>query len=104
MKRTSIFIIENQSSPITSKNNPLIKRFRSFKDKLPTKETDSFCIEGTHLLEESIKAGLIPFNIFLPFILRFWELRFDLFLLSQIIHWEIVVLIMTNYQCEVHPS
>ena len=58
-----ILIIENQSPLITSKNNPLIKRFRSFKDKLSTKEGDSFCIEGTHLLEESIKAGLIPLKV-----------------------------------------
>ncbi len=58
-----ILIIENQSSLITSKNNPLIKRFRSFKDKLPVKESECFCIEGTHLLEESIKAGLIPFKV-----------------------------------------
>ena len=31
--------------------------------KLPTKENESFCIEGTHLLVESIKAGLQPFKI-----------------------------------------
>ena len=62
-----ILIIENQSSLITSKNNPLIKRFRSFKDKLPVKESESFCIEGTHLLEESIKAGLMPFKVIATF-------------------------------------
>tara|TARA_Y100001978_G_scaffold179447_1_gene174303 strand:+ start:601 stop:1455 length:855 start_codon:yes stop_codon:yes gene_type:complete len=58
-----LLIIENQPALITSKNNPLIKRFRSFKDKLPVKESEFFCIEGTHLLEESINAGLIPFKV-----------------------------------------
>jgi len=45
---------------ITSKNNPKIKRFRSFKDRVPSKEKEYFCIEGTHLLEELIKAELTP--------------------------------------------
>ena len=58
-----LFIIKHQHSFITSKNNPLIKRFRSFKDKLPVNESESFCIEGTHLLEESLKAGLIPLKV-----------------------------------------
>ena len=30
---------------------------------MPIKESDSFCIEGTHLLEESIKAGIIPYKV-----------------------------------------
>ena len=45
---------------ITSKNNPKIKRFRSFKDRVPSKEKEYFCIEGTHLLEELIKSELTP--------------------------------------------
>ncbi len=45
---------------ITSKNNPKIKRFRSFKDRLPSKEKEYFCIEGTHLLEELISAEILP--------------------------------------------
>ena len=45
---------------ITSKNNPKIKRFRSFKDRVSSKEKEYFCIEGTHLLEELIKSELTP--------------------------------------------
>ena len=57
------FKIENFNQTITSKNNHLIKRFRSFKDKLPTKEKDFFCIEGTHLLDELLKSGIHPREI-----------------------------------------
>ena len=45
---------------ITSKNNPKIKKFRSFKSRIPSKQKEYFCIEGTHLLEELIKAELSP--------------------------------------------
>ena len=48
---------------ITSKNNPKIKKFRSFKDRIPSKEKEFFCIEGTHLLEELLKAKLIPADL-----------------------------------------
>ncbi len=50
--------IKNPSITITSSNNPLIKRFRSFKGKLPSKNNSFFCVEGTHLIEESIRAGI----------------------------------------------
>ncbi len=48
---------------ITSKSNPKIKKFRAFKDRVPSKEKDYFCIEGTHLFEELLKAKLYPSDI-----------------------------------------
>ena len=42
---------------ITSKNNNLVKRFRSFKSGSSRKDKDFFCIEGTHLIEEFLKSG-----------------------------------------------
>jgi len=57
------FIIESKNFVITSKNNPLIKRFRSFKDNLSAKEKGYFCIEGTHLIEEFLKLGINPAKI-----------------------------------------
>ena len=56
-------IIESKNFVITSKYNPLIKRFRSFKDNLSTKEKGCFCIEGTHLIEEFLKLGINPEKI-----------------------------------------
>ena len=41
----------------------MIKRFRSFKNKLCTKDKDCFCIEGTHLIEEFLKSGFHPDKI-----------------------------------------
>jgi len=57
------FAIERKNFVITSKSNPLIKRFRSFKDNLPAKEKGYFCIEGTHLIEEFLKLGINPLKI-----------------------------------------
>ena len=48
---------------ITSKNNNLVKRFRSFKCGSSRKEKDFFCIEGTHLLEELLKSRNTPSKI-----------------------------------------
>ena len=45
---------------ITSKNNSKIRKFRSFRDRLPSKEKEHFCIEGTHLLDELLKAKILP--------------------------------------------
>ena len=41
----------------------MIKRFRSYKGKLSTKDKDFFCIEGTHLLEEFINSNRTPLKI-----------------------------------------
>ena len=57
------YIIESKNFVITSKNNPLIKRFRSFKDNLSAKEKGYFCIEGTHLIEEFLKLRINPSKI-----------------------------------------
>ena len=57
------FIIEKINFLITSKNNSLIKRFRAFKDKLPSNEEDSFCVEGTNLIKELISSGNLPFKV-----------------------------------------
>ena len=57
------FIIENIFPKITSKNNTLVKRFRSFKKGSNTKDKDYFCIEGTHLMEEMLKSGNNPSKI-----------------------------------------
>ena len=51
--------IENTNF-ISSKNNNLIKRFRSFRGKSSSNEKEFFCIEGTHLLEELINAKITP--------------------------------------------
>ena len=48
---------------ITSKNNNLVKRFRSFKRGSSPKDQDFFCIEGTHLIEELLKSGKNPSKI-----------------------------------------
>lgn len=50
-------------SKITSKNNNLVKRFRSFKNGSHTKDEDYFCIEGTHLITELLKSGNLPSKI-----------------------------------------
>ena len=55
--------IEKTNLIITSKNNPKIKKFRSFKDRLPSKEKEFFCVEGTHLIEELLNAGLSPSEV-----------------------------------------
>ena len=57
------YIIDSKKFVITSKNNPLIKRFRSFKDNLSAKEKGYFCIEGTHLIEEFLKLRINPSKI-----------------------------------------
>jgi len=57
------FLIENTFLKITSKNNNLVKRFRSFKSGSSRKEKDLFCIEGTHLIEELLKSGNAPFKV-----------------------------------------
>ena len=56
-------IIENIYPKITSKNNTLVKRFRSFTKGSCTKDKDYFCIEGTHLIEEMLKSGNHPSKI-----------------------------------------
>ena len=56
-------LIENTSLKITSKNNNLVKRFRSFKSGSSRKDKDFFCIEGTHLIEELLKSGNSPSKI-----------------------------------------
>ena len=56
-------IIENTFLKITSKNNNLVKRFRSFKRGSSPKDQDFFCIEGTHLIEELLKSGKNPSKI-----------------------------------------
>jgi TrmH family RNA methyltransferase len=48
---------------ITSKNNNLIKRFRSFKSASSHRDKDFFCIEGTHLIEELLKSRNAPSEI-----------------------------------------
>ena len=48
---------------ITSKNNNLVKLFRSFKNGSLSKNKDYFCIEGTHLMEELLKSGNYPAKI-----------------------------------------
>ena len=57
------YIIESKNFVITSKNNPLIKRFRSFRDNLSSREKGYFCIEGTHLIEEFLKLGINPSKV-----------------------------------------
>ena len=56
-------LIENTFLKITSKNNNLVKRFRSFKSGSSRKNKDFFCIEGTHLIEELLKSGNSPSKI-----------------------------------------
>ena len=56
-------LIENTFLKITSKNNNLVKRFRSFKRGSSPKDQDFFCIEGTHLIEELLKSGKNPSKI-----------------------------------------
>ena len=56
-------LIENTFLKITSKNNNLVKRFRSFKRGSSPKDQDFFCIEGTHLIEELLKSGRHPSKI-----------------------------------------
>ena len=58
-----MLIIENINLVITSKSNSLIKRFRSFKDKSPSKDEDCFCIEGTNLIQELINSRIQPFKV-----------------------------------------
>ena len=41
----------------------MIKRFRSFKNNLSSKDKEFFCIEGTHLLEEYLKLNINPTKI-----------------------------------------
>ena len=48
---------------ITSKNNALVKKFRSFKNGSFSKDKDTFCIEGTHLIEEFLNSGNNPLKI-----------------------------------------
>ena len=48
---------------ITSKNNALVKKFRSFKNGSVSKDKDTFCIEGTHLMEEFLNSGNNPLKI-----------------------------------------
>ena len=48
---------------ITSKNNTLVKKFRSFKKESNLKDKDFFCIEGTHLIEELLKSRKAPTKI-----------------------------------------
>jgi len=56
-------LIENTYLKITSKNNNLVKRFRSFKSGSSRKDKDFFCIEGTHLIEELLKSGNSPSKV-----------------------------------------
>ncbi len=53
----------------------MIKRFRSFKDNLSSKEKDFFCIEGTHLLEEFLKLDTNPTKIIAT---KMWLLKNNL--------------------------
>ena len=63
MIKISKLPIENSFLKITSKNNNLVKRFRSFKSGSSPKDKDFFCIEGTHLMEELLKSGNAPSKI-----------------------------------------
>ena len=63
MIKISKLPIENSFLKITSRNNNLVKRFRSFKSGSSPKDKDFFCIEGTHLMEELIKSGNAPSKI-----------------------------------------
>ena len=56
-------LIENTFLKITSKNNNLVKRFRSLKSGSSRKDEDFFCIEGTHLIEELLTSGNSPSKI-----------------------------------------
>jgi len=56
-------LIENTFLKITSKNNNLVKKFRSFKRGSSPKDQDFFCVEGTHLIEELLKSGKNPSKI-----------------------------------------
>ena len=56
-------LIENTFLKITSKNNNLVKRFRSLKSGPSRKDKNFFCIDGTHLIEELLKSGKYPSKI-----------------------------------------
>ncbi len=55
--------IKNTYTKITSKNNNLVKKFRSFKKGSYSKDKGFFCIEGTNLLDELLKSGNNPVKI-----------------------------------------
>ena len=63
MKTIFKLLIENTFLKITSKNNNLVKRFRSFKSGSSRKDKNFFCIEGTHLIEELLNSGKNPSKI-----------------------------------------
>ena len=63
ISKLSQITIENIFPKITSKSNALVKKFRSYKKGLNTKDKDYFCIEGTHLIEEMLKSGNYPSKI-----------------------------------------
>jgi len=56
--------INNSDSPlISSRRNPLVRKLRSLSKKEGRHEHSSLLLEGTHLLEESLKTNCLPAEV-----------------------------------------
>ena len=48
------------AEPITSRRNPLVKRLRELHHGAGRQEQQRLLLEGTHLIEEALRLGLVP--------------------------------------------
>ncbi len=51
------------AEPLTSRRNPLVKQLRLLQESRGRREQGLLLLEGTHLLQESLRLGLQPRDV-----------------------------------------
>lgn len=54
------------AEPLTSRRNPLVKQLRLLQESRGRREQGLLLLEGTHLLQEAVRLGLQPRDLWLP--------------------------------------